>query len=222
MDTSNRQQFLINILGLEIPELHLYSQDDWLFVINTTIDLFKPYLKYLSGFVELLELYDIRNDEYDGAHSIIPPSVVEKRESFDNRTRCRIVCRFFSELRDEDRNSADWYYAKWRGERQLLISQKGEWILWDATYRRKNLSGDLSLPPSSRTEERARILVIQPLSTEKLEDLVKKYDLGFVVFSKLSQILKESIEQKRERLKKLVLLSERINRITDNESLIVC
>ncbi len=222
MDTSNSQaniQALKYIFGLEKPELVSYSAADWLFIIGATLDLFKPYLKYLPEFKELRELYDVKDDDI-GSHMIISPSVVYKPISLKNETRCLTVVRFYSQLEyPEDVPWGSNKEAICREEMQLLITQEGRWVLWHAKFTRKVVSTDHFLPPSARIEEKATSLVLLYAS---LEEMIKKYNLGFIIFSRFHLLLKSAIEQRRERLRKLVLLFEKVNRISGNESAIIC
>lgn len=133
MDTSNRLKFVLG--SLEIPASELQASE-WLTVVKKALDICKPYLEYLSGFKPIAEslnscrCYDRRCTD---------KSVMEFPEGFSEKTRCSLIARLSHEVEGECPPPG--YGVRFVRERNILLSQKGKWVLWNFKYERVGRDG---------------------------------------------------------------------------------
>ena len=242
MDTSNRQDVLGVMLGMNKFRPRDLSPADWWLVVNTALDYCRPHFKYLPGFIEMGDLFKDhsgRNFEHENSISpqvferIIPSSVArtaiycmdkELRKYLVSVSglhgfsrRCSVVA---SDFRYIHKNGGDADGTNYLLEEKIILTQEGKLVLWKAGYIRKNERRSHSESPGSTAwiiKETADQLTVSSITRPILEKMInQRVEVGYEALKTLKSLVIEAVKKVTERLENLEGVRKKIERISDS------
>jgi hypothetical protein len=167
----------------------------WLMITREAERICKPYLKYLPGFVPIREMMNDWRRKRSTSDA-----VVKYFKGFKAESLCVWLTAISRECEGELPPVGE---ARFIMEKDLLLSRKGQLVLWDAKYERKKRYN------SNRQDDYDLVeIAIYSRFTEVLDvNLLALFDhyprLGRDIVNKLWRLVTEGIEERQKRLRNL-------------------
>jgi len=164
---------------------------EWLAIVKRAKSICNPYLKYLPYFEPLKEAMNDwkRKRKTDNA-------VAEFFDGFNEESLCVWVSQLSHETEGE-LSPADG--VRFFTEKNLLLSRKGQLVLWDARYERKKRWGP------GNSYDVLQIAIFSRFSKVSDDDLLTLFAhhprLGRDIVNKLWQLANNGVEERQKRLR---------------------
>lgn len=213
MDSSSRLSFVLGELRVPASEL---QAKEWLKIVQKVLEICKPYLKYLPRFEPIDKLLNCSRGDYDDRQT--DESIMEFPEGIDKKTRCLVVTSISRDISEESLLTPG-YGTRFVTERNLLLSQKEDWLLWEFKYERTVRHGLGYRAHRTGIREIGQICEFSLIDEDKLLTLLEiRPDLGNKILRSLHISASEGVRERKMRLQGVKqienLLAGMINRIS--------
>lgn len=208
MDSSTKARA---ILGKPVFTLDELSVEDRWRIVEATLQICKPYLKYLktSEFESINDLLNIKRKEYCRKTNKGLVSFFDKDINF--KLRCIKIITIRSS--ESERKPTHLVKIRDRRVKHLLLSQKGIWIIWSYKMR-----VELTFSPEfqelldvSETIEECKFKAIN--KEDFLNILSITPGLVYTIIDKLYLIAHRTVEEKRDRLRSIEEVRDELDAI---------
>lgn len=205
MDPTIRLPLVLGELRVVASEL---SAAEWMRVLNHALRICGHHLKYLPGFKPMGERLSIF-DSYDRweVRSLAsnPPG------HFSVETRQRYITRLHHEVEGE---CARDFGARRVLDRDLLLTQGGEWVTWEADYLRHVEHGLGYRGHRSGVIAQAAVATATLTTDEQLAGLIAGHpDHGNIVLHSLHELARAGVEEKRLRLESTQMVEAELRQL---------
>ncbi len=193
MDTSIRLPFVLGDLRVLASEL---TAAEWTKVLDHALHLCSHHLKYLPGFKPLAERIGYSSGSYDRWEAEGMASIPAGQ--FTSQTRHRYITQLHQEVEGE---CAPGYGARRVLRRDLLLTQSGEWVIWEADYLRHVEHGLGYQGHRSGVIAQTEVAIATLTTNAQLAGMIEsRPGLGNIVLRSLHQAAHDGVEEKRLRL----------------------
>lgn len=209
MDTSNKpeedsaeillahpQIVLDFIMGrLRIPYKRILP-DLWLAIITEILDSLKPQLKYLSGFEEISKALNYHARDYDCRQT--SDGVVSGPPDFNPELRVIFLFHYPHQCEEELDPGHGVRYVL---EKKVLLTKKGQLLLWEAKYERILVAGQGYRGHRSGITEEAQYSRFSWMEVNDLLDIFKIHDhAGLAILRTLMTYVDQTISLSSQRI----------------------
>jgi hypothetical protein len=207
MDTSIRLKFLLGTLQVPTEEI---SEQEWLEIVKAILRWCKHLMKYFTGFKPIgekmfcyLSAYDRRSTE---EHTITFP------EGFDRSTRCINVAGISHDTEGDlgCGQGVCFFLTK-----DMLLTQEGKLVLWDAKYERVPHNGLGYRNHRSGIEEVAVYSKFEFISDSMLLALLQDRKVCNSILVRIYMMVEESIKDRQHRLESLQCVAATIGALRE-------
>lgn len=193
MDSSIRLPFVLGELRVVASEL---SAAEWARVIGYALRLCSHHLKYLTGFKPLAECISYSSGSYEHWEAKGMASIPEGQ--FTSQTRHRYITQLHHEVEGE---CAPGFGARRVLRCDLLLTQGGQWLTWQADYQRRVEHGLGYRGHHSGVIAQAETAVATLITNEQLAGMIEGHPgLGSIALRSLHELARAGVEEKRLRL----------------------
>lgn len=124
MDESTRLNFLLG--NLRVPNSEI-TTEEWLRLIAAVLKRSEHWVKYFGGFGPIEDF--LNGEVVHETRRETNPLTIKFSRGINGNTRCLFLCDISSTKRDiKGEQVSEW--------NKLYLTQKGEFLLWDAVYKR--------------------------------------------------------------------------------------
>lgn len=206
MDPTIRLPLVLGELRVVASEL---SAAEWAKVLDYALSICIHHLKYLPGFKPLSERISFSSDPYD--RWVVESMVFIPAGQFTSQTRQWYIAQLHHEVEGE---CAPGHGARRVLRRDLLLTQDGEWVTWEADYQRHVKYGLGGRGHRSGVIALAEVATATLTTNEQLAGRIAGHpDLGKIVLHSLHKLARAGVEEKRLRLQSTQIVETELRQL---------
>lgn len=214
MDSSTKLEFLTGDFSLCATEI---EPETWCKLVLHCVKACKPHLKYFPNQLPLGQLLNCYLGDYN--RRITPPEVVTLPANITTETKCIEITELKSEYVAHTPPPASHHGAyDWKLiiERKLLLTSKGDLLLWTAGYRPELVCGLGYRAHREGTYYNAKSSVFTLVSCENLGNLLQPEDrLGLQMIEAISALVESGVGDRRQKLYSMEKLGSQLRSVLD-------